>query len=114
MRWVQQVPLALRPFDNSSIGCADGGGATDALALPPVCFRATLRFKDRFLPCPTNTLVNTRQRRRFAQAALKLCGSLEQRRDLGNLPDFYTFECRACGVLHFEAAYIEAAYIEAA
>jgi hypothetical protein len=32
----------------------------------------------------------------------------------GNLSDFYTFECRACGVLHFEAAYIEAAYIEAA
>jgi hypothetical protein len=88
MRWVRQVPLTLRPLDNSSIGCANGGGATDALALPPVCFRATLRFKDRFLPCPTNTLVNTRQRRRFAQAALKLCGSLEQRRDLGTCPTF--------------------------
>jgi hypothetical protein len=80
MRWVRQVPLALRPLDNSSIGCANGGGATDALALPPVCFRATLRFKDRFLP--------TRQRRRFAQAALELCGSLEQRRDLGTCPTF--------------------------
>jgi hypothetical protein len=45
--------------------------------------RTTLRFKDRFLPCATNTLVNTRQGRRFAQAALKLCGSLEQRCDLG-------------------------------
>ena len=27
----------------------------------------------------------------------------------GNLPDLYTFECRACGVSHIEAAYIEAA-----
>jgi hypothetical protein len=26
----------------------DGDGATDALALPPLCLRATLRFKDRF------------------------------------------------------------------
>jgi len=54
---------------------------------PPVCLRA-LRFKDRFLPCVTNTLVTTRQGRRFAQAALKLCGSLEQRRDLGICPTF--------------------------
>src|SRR5262249_16985695 len=27
----------------------------------------------------------------------------------GDLPDLYTFECRACGVSHIEAAYIEVA-----
>src|SRR5215469_787980 len=60
--------------------------------------RTTLRFKDRFLPCATNTLVNTRQGRRFAQAALKLCGSLEQRRDLGACPTFISLnvELVAC------------------
>jgi hypothetical protein len=41
-----------------------------------------------FLPCATNTLLNSCQGRRFAQAALKLCGSLEQRRDLGTCPTF--------------------------
>jgi hypothetical protein len=35
-----------------------------------------------------NTLVKIRQDRRFAQAALKLCGSLEQRCDLGTCPTF--------------------------
>jgi hypothetical protein len=45
-------------------------------------------FRDRFLPCATNTLVKIHQGRRFAQAALKLCGSLEQRRDLENCPTF--------------------------
>jgi hypothetical protein len=41
---------------------------------------------------------NMRQDRRSAQAALKSCGSLEQRRDLGDLPDLNVFECRACGM----------------
>jgi hypothetical protein len=27
----------------------------------------------------------------------------------GDLPELYTFECRACGLSHIEAAYIEAA-----
>jgi hypothetical protein len=36
-----------------------------------------LRFKDSFLPCATNTLVNTRQHRRIALPALRSCGSLE-------------------------------------
>ena len=35
-----------------------------------------------------NFLLGMRQRRRRAQAALKLCGSLEQRRDLGTCPAF--------------------------
>jgi hypothetical protein len=38
-------------------------------------------LKDRCPPCATNILVNTRQGRRVAQAALELCRSLE-RRDL--------------------------------
>ena len=41
--------------------------------------RTTLRFKNWFLPCVTNPLVNTRPGRRIAQAALNLCRSLEQR-----------------------------------
>ena len=36
----------------------------------------------------SNTRLNTRHRRRLAQAALKLCGSREQRRDLGTCPTF--------------------------
>jgi ERF superfamily len=65
----------------------------------PLCLRATLRFKDRFLPCAPNTLVNTRQGRRFAQAARKLCGSLRYR-DLATCPTFISLNaelvaCRA-------------------
>src|SRR5215470_2828641 len=47
-----------------------------------------MRFKDRFLPCVTNPLVNTRPGRPFAQAARSLCDSLEQRRDLGTCLSF--------------------------
>jgi hypothetical protein len=45
-----------------------------------------------------NTLVNISQGRRFAQAALNLCGSLEQRRDLGTCPTFISSnaEIAAC------------------
>src|SRR6516165_8783351 len=49
---------------------------------------ATSRFKDRLLSCATSTLLKIGQGRRFAQAALKLCGSLEQRCDLGTCPTF--------------------------
>jgi hypothetical protein len=68
----------------------------DAPVLP--LLRTTSRFKDHFLPCATNTLVKVRQGRRFAQAALKLCGSLEQRRDLGTYPTFMSLnvELVAC------------------
>jgi hypothetical protein len=34
------------------------------------------------------SLMNTRQRPRFAQAALKACGSFEERRDLATCPTF--------------------------
>src|SRR5262249_50511047 len=39
-------------------------------------------------PCPTNTLINARPSRRFAQAALEPCSSLEQHRDLATCPTF--------------------------
>src|SRR5262249_52400978 len=61
----------------------------DALALLLVCFAPhSGGSRTLFLPCTTNTLVNTRQGRRIAQAALNLCRSLEQRRDLGTCPTF--------------------------
>jgi hypothetical protein len=70
---------------------------TDALP-PPLCLRATLRLKDRSLSCATNALLNTCKGHRFAQAALKSCGSLEQPRDLGTCPTFMslTAELVAC------------------
>ena len=50
------------------------------------------------LPCVTNPLVNARPGRRIAQAALNLCGSLEQPRDLGTCPTFISLnaELVAC------------------
>jgi hypothetical protein len=60
------------------------------------------------VPGATNILVITRQGRRVAQAALKLCGSLE-RRDFVTFISKYVFECRACGVSHIDAVEIEAA-----
>ena len=50
-------------------------------------------------PCKTSTLVNTCHGRRFAQAALKPCGSLEERRDLAICPTFMFLnaEPAACG-----------------
>jgi hypothetical protein len=77
-------------------GTAAAYGCTGTAAALPS--RATLRLKDRFLTCATNTLLNPCQGRRFAQAALKLCGSLEQRRDLGTCPTFtsLTAELVAC------------------
>src|SRR5215471_10759804 len=49
--------------------------------------RTTLRFKNWFLPCVTNPLVNTRPGRRFARAALKSCGSVGYR-DQATSPTF--------------------------
>jgi hypothetical protein len=45
------APLELPPTASG----ATGDGATDALALPPLRLGATLRFKDAFLLCATNT-----------------------------------------------------------
>ena len=95
------APLELPPTTprHAPSGAMGRRQLTDALApaaaLPS---RATLRLKDRFLTCATNTLLNPCQGRRFAQAALKLCGSLEQRRDLGTCPTFMslTAELVAC------------------
>src|ERR1700757_4851810 len=59
--------------------------------------RGQSRLKD---PC-TNAPVNARQGRRFAQTALKQCGSLEQRRDLATCPTFIPLnaELVACRTL---------------
>src|SRR5215469_17892136 len=66
----------------------------DARAAAAGLLRTTLRFKNRFLSCVTNRLVNTRAGRRIAQAALNLCGSLEQRRDLGTCPTFISLNAK--------------------
>jgi hypothetical protein len=60
--------------------------------------RITSSFKDRSLLCAMNTPLNISQGRRFAQAALKSCGSLEQRLDLGTCPTFISSnaEIAAC------------------
>src|SRR5262249_15299683 len=55
----------------------------DALPLPLVCFAPHCGFKNRFLPCVTNPLLNTSPGRRIAQDARRICDSLEKRRDLG-------------------------------
>jgi hypothetical protein len=92
--------LPYRSFAHPIIGpdARMGGSATDAAALPsrhiaaqgPLCLWAT------------HTLINTRQGRCFAQAAVKLCGLLEQRRDLGTCPTLTSLNaalvaCRASG-----------------
>jgi hypothetical protein len=66
------------------------GALRATLAQGPVCLWAT------------NTLINTRQGRCFARAAVKLCGLLEQRRDLGTCPTLTSLNaelvaCRASG-----------------
>jgi hypothetical protein len=82
MRWVQSVPQGPSPARQPSIGCTNGGRATDALA------QSAAALETGFLPWATYTLLNTHHGRRLAQAALKLCGSLEQRRDLRTCPTF--------------------------
>ena len=67
----------------------------DALAAAAGLLRIALRFKNRFLSCVTNRLgKNTRAGRRNARAALNLCGSLEQRRDLGTCPTFISLNAK--------------------
>jgi hypothetical protein len=96
-------PPALCAPDNSSIGCADGGSATGALELPPLCLRATLRLR-------TASVMRNEQSGKYTPRP-PLCPSCAQIMRLarttsrfGNLPDLYTFECRACGVWHIDAA----------
>jgi hypothetical protein len=75
------------------------GGNLRMLAPTPPCFRAPCGFKDRYLPCATNILLNTCQGRRFAQAVLKSCSSLEQRRDLGTCPTLISLNVRLAACL---------------
>ena len=82
----QESPTGPPSGDNSAL---DARTATaPQVRSPAVCLRDHMRFKDRYLPCATNALVKIRQGRRFARAAPRLCGSLEQRRDLGTCPTF--------------------------
>ena len=53
-----------------------------------------IAVRRRFLPCATNTLVNTRQGRRIAQAALNLCRWLEQHHDLGTCLTFISLNAK--------------------
>jgi hypothetical protein len=102
MRWIRQVPLALSPNPTTQHRGHGRGAATDALAHRRLSAFAPHRgLKDRFLPCTTNTLVKPRHGPRFAQAALKLCGTLEQHRDLGTCPMFMSLnaELVACCTL---------------
>jgi hypothetical protein len=64
------------------------GSATNERSVAAGLPRTKLRFKGRVLSCATNILVATRQNRRFVQAALKSCGSLEEHRDLETCPTF--------------------------
>jgi hypothetical protein len=101
-------PPALCAPDNSSIGCADGGSATGALELPPLCLRATLRLR-------TASVMRNEHSGKYTPRP-PLCPGCAQIMRIaritsrfGGLPDLYRFECRACGLSHLEAAYIEAA-----
>ena len=49
----------------------------DALSLPLVWFALHCGFKNRYLPCVTNTLINARQHPLIAQLVLRSCGSRE-------------------------------------
>src|SRR5215472_19288597 len=69
----------------------------DALPLPLVCFAPHCGSRTGFLSCVTNTLLNTRPGRCIAQAALNLCRSLEQRRDLGTCPTFISLSAELVG-----------------
>ena len=48
-------------------------------------------------PCAVNTQIKTRQGDRFAQAALRLCSSFVQRRDLRNYPTFIRLNVELVG-----------------
>src|SRR6516164_2803683 len=68
----------------------------DALPLPLVCFAPHCGSRTGFLPCVTNPPVNTRPGRRFAQAALKSCGSVGYR-DQATCPTFISLNAELVG-----------------
>jgi len=57
----------------------------------------TSRLKEGLYPCAVNTQIKTRQGDRFAQAALRLCSSFVQRRDLRNYPTFIRLNVELVG-----------------
>jgi hypothetical protein len=71
-------------------------------ALPLLCFLRHIAAQVPLCLWATNNLINTSQDRYFAQAAVELCGSLEQRRDLGTCPTLTSLNaelvaCRTSG-----------------
>src|SRR5215469_10187895 len=72
----------------------------DALPLPLVCF-ATLRFEDRSaMPHELSDKCTPTSPHCPACAQVMRLARITSR--FGDLPDLYTFECRACGVSHIE------------
>jgi hypothetical protein len=108
MQWVRFVPPALRPPDNSSIGCA-------AAAVPQMrwsCRRST------FAPhCGLRTAAVMRNeypgkyppRPPLCPSCAQIMRLARTTSRFGSLPDLYTYECRACGLSYIAAAFSEAA-----
>jgi hypothetical protein len=106
-KWVRPVPPALCPPDNSSIGC----GPRQCHR----CARAAAALPSHHMRLRTASAMRNEPSVKYTPRP-PLCPSCAQMMRLarttsrfGNLPDLYTFECRACGVSHIDAAYIEAA-----
>src|SRR6516225_9409651 len=95
-RWVRPVPPGPSPARQPSMGCANGGGAADALALLPLCLgdrrsamghEHSIKYMPRPPLCPTCSQI--------MELARTTPGS-------GDLPDIFAFECRACRVSYIE------------
>jgi hypothetical protein len=96
MRWVRPVPPGPSPARQPSNGCANGGGATDALALPPLCLgdrcsamghEHSIKYVPGPPPCPCCSQI------------MQLARTTSRS---GDLPDIFAFECRACRVSYIE------------
>jgi hypothetical protein len=100
-------PPVLRPPDNSSIGCGQRQ-YHGALELPPLYLRAHCGLR-------TASVMRNEHSGKYAPRP-PLCPSCAKTMRLArttwrfeNLPDRYTYECRACGLSYIDAAWIEAA-----
>jgi len=94
-KWVNE-PALCAPESKASAARTVGTGAAAALLLRHIAAQGP--------PClwATKNLINTRQGRYFAQAAVRLCGSLDQRRDSGTCPTLTSLNaelvaCRTSG-----------------
>src|SRR5262249_26999643 len=94
MQWVRLVPLALRSPDNSGVGCAAAAVTTGALELPPLYLAPHCGLR-------TASVMRNERSGKYAPRP-PLCPSCAKTMRLarttsrfGNLPDLYTYECRA-------------------